>query len=199
MIKAILIDNDGVLIPKAKEDFCRELAVKYQKEYVALRKSMYASWKKFRLGEISEDDFFEEFIIDSSIDTNKEELKKLYRFFVVINSSLKEWIGRKKHKYDIYLYSNHAKEWSEYLIKEYELDSLFKDYFWSWEMKTKKPENIEEIKKKLLEKHIHPEEAVFIDDNKENIQRAEQAGFNTIHFQSVEQLDKDFKVFEGQK
>lgn len=45
----------------------------------------------------------------------------------------------------------------------------------------------------LIEKYnIKPEESVFIDDNKKNIDAAEKMKFYTICFKNIEQVKVDF-------
>ena len=68
--------------------------------------------------------------------------------------------------------------------------SFFEDAFFSNEIKLSKPS--ERIFNFVLEKiNAKPLDCVFIDDNKENIEVAEQLGFNVILFESLEQIKKE--------
>ena len=61
----------------------------------------------------------------------------------------------------------------------------------SYEVNVKKPDM--EIFHLLIEKYnIKPEESVFIDDNKKNIDAAEKMKFYTICFKNIEQVKVDF-------
>jgi len=42
---------------------------------------------------------------------------------------------------------------------------------------------------------IRPDEAVFVDDNIENIKRASAEGLNVIHFKNIDELKKDLYKF----
>lgn len=64
----------------------------------------------------------------------------------------------------------------------------------SGEEKTRKP--FPEFYRILLDRYaVKPEEALFIDDNLRNVKAAEGMGIASVHFQSPEQLEEDFRKF----
>ncbi len=63
----------------------------------------------------------------------------------------------------------------------------------SGEEKTRKP--FPEFYQRLLDRYqVSPHEAIFIDDNKRNVDAAEQMGIRSIHFTSPAQLRKELEL-----
>ena len=98
-------------------------------------------------------------------------------------------------KYKIYALTNwSAEKWDKAL----ELFPFFNDFdgvIVSGQEKTRKPNP--EIYNILLNRYnITPKNAIFIDDNKENISAAKTLNFNGIHYQNTSQLLIDLNFFK---
>jgi 2-haloacid dehalogenase len=104
--------------------------------------------------------------IEGSVEILKQLKAKRYPLFGLTNWS-NETFPRARRKYDFF--------------------DLFDDIIVSGDIKMLKPEP--EIYHIMLEKIGKPaQECLFIDDSLPNIQQAQQMGFQTIHFESPEQL-----------
>ena len=97
--------------------------------------------------------------------------------------------------YDVYLLSNYPKELFEcHWAGSFDFTDIPKGRVVSYEVGLTKPEP--EIYRKLLEKYeLQPEECVFLDDRKENVEAAEALGFFGIHVMDQEQAMSDLKAF----
>ncbi len=97
-------------------------------------------------------------------------------------------------KYKIYALTNwSAEKWEE----GKELFPFFNDFegvVVSGQEKTRKP--FAKIYTIILNKfNIHPKNAIFIDDNKNNVVAAKALNFNGIHFTTTSQLLDDLKLY----
>jgi putative hydrolase of the HAD superfamily len=93
-------------------------------------------------------------------------------------------LKRKKHK--LYVLSNLPLETADYLEKKYTIWELFDGIVFSSRIKLIKPSP--EIYQYILNKfNLIPEDTIFLDDLKENVDAAVREGINGIHFQSAEQ------------
>ena len=94
----------------------------------------------------------------------------------------------KQGGYPVYGLSNWSAETFPYARQKYDFFDLLDDMVISGHVGHIKPDP--EIFQILLEKIGRPaEECLFIDDSPTNIDQAEKLGFQTIHFQSSEQLE----------
>ncbi len=127
----------------------------------------------------------------------EKEIHIIYRHIleiVKVYPYSNEWVKKLKEKgYKIYLLSNYSKASFEHDSKDFDFMEYIDGKVISYEIQSVKPEPC--IYKKLLTKYnIKPEEAVFLDDVKENIESAQKLGINTIlvtsHKVALEELKK---------
>ena len=86
--------------------------------------------------------------------------------------------------------NNESRELNLYRIEKFRLRGHFQDFFSSCYLGVRKPHR--EIYQRALEiTQTPPDECVFIDDRKLNVECAARLGLGTIHFQTAEQLTKD--------
>ena len=93
-----------------------------------------------------------------------------------------------KHKgYRLYVLSNFHLLAYEDVIKRYDYFEFFDGGIISYKEKLMKPEKV--IFDKLIKKYrINPQESIFIDDTKENIESARKLGFKAIFFTNSKDL-----------
>jgi len=97
--------------------------------------------------------------------------------------------------YPLYGLSNWSAETFPYAQEKFDFFHLFDDMVISGEVGYVKPEP--EIFHLMLEKIGKPaQECLFIDDSLPNIQQAQKMGFQTVHFESPEQLKTILHEFE---
>lgn len=92
--------------------------------------------------------------------------------------------------YQLLALTNWSAELFPYALKTFDFLSYFEGILVSGEEKLKKPDI--EIYKRFEEKFpIDKSKSVFIDDSERNIEGAEKAGWNAIHFKNANQLSQD--------
>ena len=105
-------------------------------------------------------------------------------------------LKEKKH-FKLYALTNWSHETFPIALQKYDFLHWFDGRLVSGEEKTRKP--FLKIYELLAERfNIDPSKAIYIDDNKRNLEPAAQLGFHTIHFQSPEQLREDLRGIVGE-
>ena len=105
---------------------------------------------------------------------------------------LKKFISNPRYK--VLALTNWSAETLPVARAHYDFLSWFEGIVVSGEEKCRKPEK--KFYQILLDRYnLAPEECLFIDDNKRNIDAATELGFSCIHFQSPEQLSKEVEIY----
>ena len=92
-----------------------------------------------------------------------------------------------QNKHRLYALTNWSHETFPVAQERYDFLQLFEGILVSGEEKMKKPEA--RIYQLLLDRYqIVAEQALFIDDNRENVEGAKAVGLNAVHFSSPDQL-----------
>ncbi len=92
----------------------------------------------------------------------------------------------------LYALTNWSHETFPVALERFDFLHWFDSIVVSGEEKTRKP--FPEFYQTLLDRHnINPSAAIFIDDNLRNVQGAEAAGINGIHFLNAQQLKDELK------
>lgn len=190
-IKAIIFDYGNVLIewepryvyqkyfpdnPEGMESFLKEVDFMgwnaYQdkgrsfKEGVAILSAQFPQYRE---------------LIQAYPENWKDSIGKSFTGTVEIMKELKQ------KGYPLYGLSNWSAETFPYTREKFDFFDLLDDMVISGEVGYVKPEP--EIYEIMLEKIGKPaQECLFIDDSLPNIQQAQKMGFETIHFESAEQL-----------
>ena len=99
-----------------------------------------------------------------------------------------------KEKYNLYILSNFHQPAFEYIFKKYDFFRLFDGHTVSCYYYLLKPEK--EIYDTLIDKfNLIPEETVFIDDTKVNIDACEKEGIRGIHLPDYTELKQKLEEF----
>ena len=99
-----------------------------------------------------------------------------------------------KEKYNLYILSNFHQPAFEHIFKKYDFFRLFDGHIVSCYYYLLKPEK--EIYETLIEKfNLIPEETVFIDDTKVNIDACEKEGIRGIHLPDYTELKQKLEEF----
>jgi len=177
-IKAIIFDLGGVLFnnPFSSNKFFTN----YRKE-----------WNKTKMGEITSEEFYK--IIAEKENKTVEELKNESYTQMTIDESIKILILKLKEKYKIGFLTNNIKDLYEKNLKLWNIEEAGK-VVTSFKDKVIKPETdaIELIIKKL---NVNKEEVVFVDDNKDTIERYTRAGIKSITFKDYDKLIVNLRNF----
>jgi len=189
MIKAIIFDWGGVLIDNVDTErrsrITKEIGISFEK-FLKIHKKICSDFQKGW----TEDEYWEHFYKELGEPVKKHFLwEPLYKELYRPKEKVLE-LARSLHKkgYKLALLSNTVKSDMKYL-PELKYD-FFDVVVASCEEGIRKPER--EIYDITLERlDVKPEEAVFIDNEMENIDAAKKLGMGTIFFKNVEQLKEE--------
>ncbi|PXV89476.1 putative hydrolase of the HAD superfamily [Lachnotalea glycerini] len=201
MINTIIFDLGMVLVNFRWHDFIEEFDfTKEVKEAVSKAMVQSKEWNEFDRSLLSDEE-----ILSSFIRNAPEYEKEIAEVFQNIGNTVatydytKPWIQELKKKgYKIYILSNYPRRTYDLSKKQLDFLEVCDGALFSFEVKKIKPE--EEIFHLLLDKYnIKSEEAVFLDDNINNIEAAQKLGIHSIHFttrdNAVQELNKIFRQF----
>ncbi len=189
MIKAILFDFGGVIAEEGFREGLMEIGRKngydpdmffrkstdlvYESGYVYGRADESAYWKAIR----------SEFSIKGSDEELREELLKRFVVRPEVIEIIKEL---KRPGMGIYILSDQT-NWLDELESKYHFFELFDEVFNSYHMqRTKRDRSL--FSDICNELGIPAKEALFVDDNPANTERAENAGLQTITYISSQDL-----------
>ncbi|MFQ3576293.1 MAG: HAD family phosphatase [Cytophagales bacterium] len=198
-IKTIILDLGGVIIPINPELSFKSFAQKsgWELETVKTFFKKNLIFKTYENGDITTDEFLQ-LISHHLVLSNDEIIDSWNKLLLEIPRSRIEFLSELRKNHQLLLISNtnelHINAINQQL-QQRELPSLsqiFDKLYYSFEIKLSKPskEIYEHVLKDL---ELKPDETVFIDDLKENVEGAEYAGINGLHLNlSIHQLENLF-------
>jgi glucose-1-phosphatase len=150
---------------------------------------------RFEIGEISPEEFRNEFRKISNKDYKDSEFDKIWNSIILdFPKENISFIEKIKPKYRTFLMSNtnllHCDYYTKMLNDNYaysSLDDLFEKTYYSHTSGMRKP-NTDFFKHIIKENHLKPSCTLFIDDYIENIEAAKQIGLNTFHIANGQNL-----------
>lgn len=194
MITTIIFDLSEVLLTGAKGSW-KSLQKQITSE-VSDENLLIDELDHLFLGRITEQKYWEVVIERNSWQVSVNQLKDVVRNNFQEIKGVRKVIQELKEKgYKLGLLSNHAEEWIIFCETNYKYHDLFDEVVYSYQAKLSKPNpNIFLLILKKL--NVKPEECLFIDDYIKNIEAAQQLGFNTIHFTSINNLKQELKFLK---
>ncbi|RDU23892.1 HAD family hydrolase [Anaerosacchariphilus polymeriproducens] len=193
MIDTIVFDIGMVMVNFCWEKYLRSF--QYSEDlYQSIAEAMFLSpqWNEYDRGELTDQEMLALFI------RNRPEYKKqIKEVFANLGKTIEvydyteNWIRRLRAKgYKVYYLSNFSKRTLVQGEKEMKFHKEMDGGLFSFDIKKIKPER--EIYQIFIEKfNIKPERAVFLDDNRKNLEGAKPFGFHTILFTSKEKAEKE--------
>jgi len=194
MIKAIIFDFGNVICRFDDNIFLNKLLKYTNKSFEQLNSLIYDSGliDKYESGSISSDETFEAIKKICGLSISKDEFIKAYsNIFTRLEDTI-NLIKKLKRNYKIGLLSN-TNPWDfEINIKQVEIFDLFDAVSLSYEVGEKKPGKrmYMDILNKLK---LKPDECVFVDDIKKNIEVASEIGLHGIHYTTYQKLVEKLK------
>lgn len=193
MIDTIVFDIGMVMVNFCWEKYLRSFRYP-EKLHQSVADAMFLSsqWNEYDRGELTDQEMLESFI------NNQPECEKEIReVFENVGKTIEaydyavSWVKKLREKgYKVYYLSNFSKRTLIQGEKEMKFHKEMDGGLFSFEIKKIKPER--EIYQTFIEKfQIKPERAVFLDDNKKNLDGAKPFGFHTILFTSKEKAEKE--------
>lgn len=197
MIKLIIFDLGGILVPEKKPEILEHVA----KEIGCTKDQLHQNLKEYddalTKGEITLKEFYRKLLKRCGIEKSPDEiLKKHVEEYENISTKRSEEIiniiEELKINYEVVALTNTEIEIAEY-NKKHGLFQYFERAFLSPEMHMKKPDAM--IFQKVLDEcHVSADEALFIDDKEENTEGARELGIPCILYENPKQLKKMLNV-----
>ncbi len=195
MIKTIIFDYAGVITPTPdKMEFARKNHLRFGVSVEELLRVFYKNFDRAAVNEISEKEYWEMIGEELKIDplVIRQEIIEAFPE----DPRVVELIKKLKTDYQLIMMSNQIEDWLEEVIDQNSLRGSFDFFLNSYQVKFKKPD--EQIFRLALEKsRSKPEEILFIDDRRENVEAAGGIGIQTIQFKSYEQFMDELELKLG--
>lgn len=194
MIKNIIFDLGNVLIGFKPEEFInKNIKEEYREKFFnVVFKGQ--EWADLDRGVLEYSDAVK--IFSERVPECSSEIKKLFDNYILdvlepIEKNI-EIMKSLKGKYKLYVLSNFHYPAFDYIFKNWEFFKYFDGKIVSGHCKLLKPEK--EIYKLLCSSYsLNPDECVFIDDTKVNIEAAEKFGIKGIHLTDINILEEKLK------
>ncbi|MBD3240048.1 MAG: HAD-IA family hydrolase [Chitinivibrionales bacterium] len=139
-------------------------------------------------GTISEDEYLSSVRGEQGWDISLDELKKHIRAnFHWKIAGMRELIHELSQSYHLCLFSDHAREWAEYILAVHPFLGIFPQKLFSFETGLTKDRQ-DAFEEALRRFERTAEECVFIDDNPGNVEAARSVGMCAIPFTSTRVL-----------
>ncbi|MFZ1970626.1 MAG: HAD-IA family hydrolase [Candidatus Nanoarchaeia archaeon] len=149
------------------------------------------------ISQLSETEFFGNLLELRSYPLSVDELKVVTRQNFWQFDYSKCTLEKLRSKgYDLTLFSDHAREWVEYIESDFPILNIFDRRIYSFNSfyTKKEPESFEYL---LETTSINPDKTLFIDDFPENIDNAKKSGIKHTHcFRGYERLVRHFRELE---
>lgn len=201
MIKTLIFDLGGVLVSlnreRCLENFSKNLGFNNFGDYLNAyaQKGFFA---KYENGDMDSIEFRDEIrkrctrenVQDEDID------EAFFTFLTHVDPYKVKLLMELKKKYHLLLLSNvNPIGWSKccelfYDANEIDIEDVFEKLYLSYRVKASKPGK--EIYEYLIkDSGINPEEALFIDDSKTNIEAGAEMGLNTLYYDVTKNLEEE--------
>ncbi len=184
-IKALIFDLGGVLVRKEDDEPRAALSLSVGKTPAELEKIVFGKTGiQASLGKITAHEHWQ--AVMRALNLPESEIKTTYaRFFGgdKVDYALIDYIRSLRERYTTAILSNAWDDMRQLLHDTWKIDDAFDEIFISAELKTAKP-HPEIYRIALQTLGIAPQEAVFIDDTKQNVSAARSLGMHGIHFQT---------------
>ncbi len=201
MIKTLIFDLGGVLVSlnreRCLENFSKNLGFDNFGDYLNAyaQKGFFA---KYENGDMDSIEFRDEIrkrctrenVQDEDID------EAFFTFLTHVDPYKVKLLMELKKKYHLLLLSNvNPLGWSKccelfYDANEIDIEDVFEKLYLSYRVKASKPGK--EIYEYLIkDSGINPEEALFIDDSKANIEAGAEMGLNTLYYDVTRNLEEE--------
>ena len=185
----VLMDIDFDAFPNALGLTTTEARVKFDQRLIQ------ENVRAYETGKMTTDEFVEAlFEIFQRKFSRKKILEAFNGIIVEDNQEIIPFVEKVKQKYRIAVLSNTCASHWEKVMHVSALIKTFPDTFTSFHLGAMKPDSIV-YEKVCASLNVQPQEVLFIDDLKENVDGAIVAGMKGIIFTNTRQLESDFEKF----
>ncbi|MGA8428291.1 MAG: HAD family phosphatase [Candidatus Sulfotelmatobacter sp.] len=197
-VRALFWDVGGVLLTNAWDHTERAAALEQfglnEKEFHDRHEAVVESFEK---GKTTLDEYLDQTVFYRPRLFAREAFKE---FMFSLSHPIPEVLKYARTlastgKYFMGTINNESRELNQYRIDKFEFRPMFRVFVSSCFVGLRKPDG--DIYRLALETtQFNPEECIFIDDRKENLESPAKMGMHTIQMQNVEQLGKDLEKIE---
>lgn len=189
MIKAIIFDWFGV----CSEEFRKILSRELNKKLGINKKLIVKSYKKYEpifiISKINSENVLENMFKELGINEDANNFLYIFNSMPKINTEIFKIIRKLKNNHKTALLSDNFDEMTKTIRENLNLKKYFDFVIFSNEVGLVKTEN-KTYKFVIRKLKCKPSECIFIDDKKENIERARKLGIDGILFKNTNQLKK---------
>ena len=192
-IKAIFFDIGGVICKDIEKYMMRDIAKKYNIPYEKIMKIRSKWWRLYSKDKISEKEYWNGVLKDTRIQEDYTHFLFLpYKIYIREIPHMKKILETLAKRYNLYVLSDHSKDWWDYAKNKFQLQKYFQGYILSFEYGILKDDQKLFLKALKLAK-VNPQEALFIDNSPKNILVAKSLGIQTLLFINQKQLARELK------
>jgi putative hydrolase of the HAD superfamily len=198
-VSSIIFDLGGVLInldpERTRQSFIKLGTPHFDQLFTVYKATQL--FDDFETGHVDPDTFIKTLQKETAEGTTEQDIIAAWNAMLLdFRLESLNFVNQLKEKYPTFLFSNtniiHYKSFQQ-TIKEttpYEsVDALFHKAYYSHEIGMRKPV-VDAYRYIINEKGLDAEQTLFIDDNKDNIQGAREAGLQTKHLLPGESVEK---------
>ena len=182
MIDTMIFDLGGVLVTDVPlKKIASELSAKSSLSADELHSHLYPTdhWTALTSGEISEDDYWDSFLRLTNLHLDKKELKQIIRSELRPLKQNAEVIPFLDGSYKLAVLSNHAREWAQFMEREFDFFKYFDQIIFSCHVHLRKPDP-QIYRLALARIDSKPDQCLFVDDKKRNTDAAAALGMKTL-------------------
>jgi len=140
--------------------------------------------------ELTENQYLDRIIASKGWNISMNEVKSAIREnFHRRIEGMDEILEKLSNRHELFLISDHAREWAEYIREIHPFLAIFRRQFFSFELKQTKREPATFLRV-LNEIHREPQDCLLIDDSQRNVASAASVGVDGIRFENVEALSR---------
>ncbi len=178
MIKGVFIDFFDVIAPGALTNWV-------EREGLSISEELLKISARSDIGDIDGESYFKEAAEILGVDY--DNLLRDITQNEAINQDVVSLIDTLGENYQVVLITNSSSDYLRHMLERFDLERRFDHILVSAEIGMTKP-NLDIFQTALEVAGLSPEEAVFIDDRKENVDGAKALGIHGIVFEDVETL-----------
>jgi HAD superfamily hydrolase (TIGR01509 family) len=147
----------------------------------------------FQMGKITPFNFYKKTSKLLGMSISYDEFRKVYTDVLILqNDAMVEFLKTLKGKYRLIMLSDTNRIHTDFVKKKFSFHEIFDGYVLSYEVghsKHSNPKNIFSIAAKMAKSK--PGECLFIDDMKENVEKARDFGFQAIQYTDMESFIRE--------